>query len=152
MPRWPDADRSRAGSRLRESSQRKIGALVYVGDCCEEPRDHLVPLARRLADQNIPIFIFQEGLDPQAETIFREIAQITKGAYQRFDQGSAKQLGELLRAVAVFATGGVAALETSRLRRFETFAGADPLTQPSARHARMTAREPPSGDTENIHD
>ena len=96
---------------LRESNQRKIGALVYVGDCCEEPRDHLVPLARRLADQNIPIFIFQEGLDPQAEMIFREIAQVTKGAFQRFDQGSARQLGELLRAVAVFATGGVTALE-----------------------------------------
>ena len=96
---------------LRESNQRKIGALVYVGDCCEEPRDHLVPLARRLADQNIPIFIFQEGLDPQAEMIFREIAQVTKGAFCRFDQNSSKQLGELLRAVAAFAVGGVLALE-----------------------------------------
>jgi hypothetical protein len=96
---------------LRESGQRKIGALAFVGDCCEEPRNHLVPLARRLADQTIPIFIFQEGRDVEAEMIFREIAQITKGAFCHFDQNSAKQLGELLRAVAVFATGGVAALE-----------------------------------------
>jgi hypothetical protein len=96
---------------LRESNQRKIGALVYIGDCCEEPRTHLVPLARRLADQNIPIFAFQEGRDPEAGMIFRELAQITGGAYCPFDQNSSKQLGELLRAVALFATGGVAALE-----------------------------------------
>lgn len=96
---------------LRESDHRKIGALVYVGDCCEEPRDHLAPLARRLADINIPIFVFQEGPDLEAELAFRELAQITHGAFQRFDAGSAKQLGELLRAVAAFAVGGIAALE-----------------------------------------
>jgi hypothetical protein len=96
---------------LRESDKRKIGALVYVGDSCEEPRDHLVPLARRLADLEIPIFIFQERADPQAEQAFRELAQITKGAFHCFDPGSAKQLGDLLRAVAAFAVGGVAALE-----------------------------------------
>lgn len=43
--------------------------------------------------------------------IFRELAQITKGAFHRFDQGSAKQLAELLKAAALFATGGRAALE-----------------------------------------
>jgi hypothetical protein len=96
---------------LRESNQRKIGALVYIGDCCEEPRSNLAPLAHRLADQNIPIFCFHEGNDLQAEAIFREIAQITKGAFCHFDQNSSKQLGELLRAVAAFAVGGVAALE-----------------------------------------
>ena len=78
---------------LRESNQRKIGALVYVGDDCEEPREHLVPLARRLADLKIPIFLF------------------TGGAFCRFDQNSSRQLGELLRAVAAFAVGGVRALE-----------------------------------------
>lgn len=96
---------------LRESDQRQIGALVYIGDCCEEPRTHLVPLGRRLADKNIPIFTFQEGRDPEAEMIFRELAEITKGAFCRFDQDSSKQLAELLKAVALFATGGVAALE-----------------------------------------
>ena len=37
--------------------------------------------------------------------------RITKGAHLRFDQGSAKQLGELLRAVAAFAVGGITSLE-----------------------------------------
>jgi len=85
--------------------------MVLVGDSAEEPRTHLMPPARRLADLGVKIFAFQEGHDPEAEVIFRELAQITGGAYQPFDQGSAKQLGELLRAVAVFATGGVLALE-----------------------------------------
>lgn len=69
------------------------------------------PLAHRLAGIGIPIFIFQEGRDLEAEVIFRELTQITKGAFHRFDQGSARQLGELLRAVAAFVTGGLAALE-----------------------------------------
>ena len=67
-----------------------------------------MPRARRLG---VPAFMFQEGHDRQAEQTFREIAQITRGAHLRFDQGSARQLGELLRAVAMFAVGGVAALE-----------------------------------------
>ncbi len=96
---------------LHESSQRKINAVIFVGDACEEPRNHSVPLARRLADLGIPIFVFQEGRDLEAELVFREIAQITNGAFCRFDQGSARQLSELLRAVAAFAVGGVAALE-----------------------------------------
>jgi hypothetical protein len=96
---------------LRESDRRKIGAVVFIGDCCEESRPQVIPLARRLADLEIPIFLFQEGHDPEAEMIFREIAQITHGAYGKFDPNSAQQLGALLRAVAVFAAGGVKALE-----------------------------------------
>ena len=70
-----------------------------------------MPLARRLADANIPIFAFHEGSDSITEAAFKEITGITHGAYCKFDQSSSKQLGELLRAVAVFATGGIAALE-----------------------------------------
>jgi len=35
---------------------------------------------------------------------------VTKGAYCRFDPGAARQLAELLKAVAIFAVGGIAAL------------------------------------------
>ncbi len=96
---------------LRETNQRKVHALVLVGDSVEEPRDHLMPLARRLADAGVPIFAFHEGRDLEAEAAFKEITQVTGGAYCKFDQGSSKQLGELLRAIAVFATGGLSALE-----------------------------------------
>jgi hypothetical protein len=54
--------------------------------------------------------MFQEGHDPAAETAFREIARLTRGAYCRFDTGAAHQLAELLRAVAAYAAGGLKAL------------------------------------------
>jgi hypothetical protein len=57
------------------------------------------------------VFLFQEGSDARAENAFREIARLTKGAYCRFDAGSAAQLRELLAAVAVYAAGGRKALE-----------------------------------------
>jgi hypothetical protein len=57
------------------------------------------------------VFLFQEGRNARAEQAFREIARLTKGAYCRFDAGSARQLRELLAAVAVYAAGGRRALE-----------------------------------------
>lgn len=95
----------------RESGKKKINALVYVGDCMEEEIDHLAALAGELGILGVPAFMFQEGRDQKAETAFREIARLTKGAYCRFDAGSAAQLRELLRAVAAYAAGGRAALE-----------------------------------------
>ena len=95
----------------RESEKKKINALVYVGDCMEEEIDHLAALAGELGILGVPAFMFQEGRDQKAVTVFREIARLTKGAYCRFDAGSAAQLRELLRAVAAYAAGGRAALE-----------------------------------------
>ena len=95
----------------RESEKRKVDALVYVGDCMEEEIDHLAALAGELGLLGVPVFMFQEGHDQNAETAFREIARLTKGAYCRFDAGSAQQLRELLRAVAAYAAGGRQALE-----------------------------------------
>jgi hypothetical protein len=56
------------------------------------------------------LFIFQEGRDDEVESVFREIVRLTGGAYGKFDAGAAKQLTELLRAVAAFAAGGHKAL------------------------------------------
>lgn len=95
----------------REAEKRKVNALVYVGDCMEEDIDQLANLAGELGLLGVPAFMFQEGRDPKAETAFREIARLTKGAYCRFDMGSARQLRELLRAVAAYAAGGRKALE-----------------------------------------
>jgi len=95
----------------REAEKQKVNALVYVGDCMEEDIDHLANLAGELGLLGVPAFMFQEGHDPLAERAFREIARLTKGAYCRFDAGSAKQLRELLRAVAAYAAGGRRALE-----------------------------------------
>ena len=94
-----------------EAAKKPINALVYVGDCMEEDIDDLCGRAGELALLGVPVFLFQEGADARAEKTFREIARLTKGAYCRFDAGSATQLRELLAAVAVYAAGGRKALE-----------------------------------------
>jgi hypothetical protein len=95
----------------KETLQRKINALIFVGDACEESRDQLIEPAMKLAQLGVPAFLFQEGHDPTAVKRFQEIARLTHGAYLRFNQGAAQQLNEILRAVAAFAVGGVTALE-----------------------------------------
>ena len=95
----------------RESEAAKVNALVYVGDCMEEEVDRLANLAGELGLIGVPVFLFQEGHEAKAERAFREIARLSRGAYCRFDAGSARQLRELLTAVAVYATGGRKALE-----------------------------------------
>jgi hypothetical protein len=95
----------------RENEAGKVNALVYVGDCMEEDVDRLANLAGELGLIGVPVFLFQEGHDTKAERAFREIARLSRGAYCRFDAGSAKQLRELLAAVAVYASGGRKALK-----------------------------------------
>jgi hypothetical protein len=97
---------------VREAiSGRKISSLVFVGDACEEERDQLIEPANRLAQLGVPAFMFLEGNERVARSRFQEIARITGGAYLAFDHGAARQLSELLRAVAAFSVGGTTALE-----------------------------------------
>ncbi len=93
-----------------ESKVAKIDALVYVGDAMEEAVDDLCAIAGELGLLGMPAFMFQEGRDPVAESAFREIARLTKGAWCPFDAGAASQLRELLRAAAAYAAGGHRAL------------------------------------------
>ncbi len=95
------------GARPR---QRKVQALVFVGDAMEEAIDDLCAAAGELGLLGVPAFMFQEGDDPVAERAFREIARLTRGAYCRFDPGAAHELAELLRAAAAYAAGGIKAL------------------------------------------
>jgi hypothetical protein len=95
----------------KETAKLQVNALVFIGDAMEESPDILVARARELGRSKTPAFMYQEGRDSEVESAFREIARNTGGAYGRFDADAAKQLGELLKAAAVFATGGVAALE-----------------------------------------
>lgn len=103
----------------RESEKARVQALVFVGDAMEEAIDRLAATAGELGLLGVPAFMFQEGHDPVAEQAFREIARLTRGAYCRFDVGAAHQLAELLRAVAVYAAGGVKALTDLSARRGE---------------------------------
>jgi len=96
---------------LKQTAAAKVDALVYIGDAMEENIDDLADKAGRLGLLGVPVFVFQEGRDPGAERAFREIARLSKGAWFRFDRSAAKNLAGLLSAVAVFAAGGLKALE-----------------------------------------
>jgi hypothetical protein len=96
---------------LREATQGKVSALVYIGDAMEENVDALAMKAGQLGLHGVPVFIFQEGDDHVAETAFKELARLSKGAWFRLDRNAAAMLAKLLSAVAVFATGGIKALE-----------------------------------------
>ena len=95
---------------LKESRREKVDALVFVGDCMEEDVDALCHDAGELGLLGVPAFMFHEGGDPVARRAFEQIARLSGGAYCPFDASSARQLKELLSAVAVFAAGGRRAL------------------------------------------
>jgi hypothetical protein len=95
----------------QEHRRRPVSAAVFVGDCCEERSGTLYDVAAGLG---APLFMFQEGVDPRASIVFPELARRTKGAFARFDSNAARELGELLRAVAAFAAGGMRALTDLR--------------------------------------
>ncbi|HYD98783.1 MAG TPA: VWA domain-containing protein [Alphaproteobacteria bacterium] len=93
-----------------QTRERKVQALVFVGDCVEEEAEPLYRKAGELGVLGVPCFLFQEGDDPVASKVFARIADLTRGAHCRFDRNSAGQLKALLGAVAVYAAGGRRAL------------------------------------------
>ena len=93
-----------------EAESRRVSALVFVGDCCEEAPDVLAARAGQLSTYGVPAFMFHEGGDGRAAAAFQEIARLTGGAYSRFDASSPDALRQLLCAVAVYAAGGGPAL------------------------------------------
>ena len=94
----------------RETERSRISALVFVGDCLEEDIDSVCNAAGELGLKGVPCFMFHEGFDARAAAGFKQIAKLSNGAYCTFDAGSARQLREMLSAVAVFAAGGHRAL------------------------------------------
>ena len=103
-----------AASLARETH---VSAVVLIGDSMEEDIDRVCAAAGELGLLSVPVFAFHEGFDPTARSAFTQIAQLTRGAYCRFDLSSAQQLRELLGAVAVYAAGGYRALRDFGERR-----------------------------------
>lgn len=99
-----------------ETVRKPVSALVFIGDAMEENIDKLCQLAGELGMRKVPCFMFQEGGDAAAQTAFREIARLSGGAYLRFDGNAAGALLNLLKAVAVYASGGMTALQQDRSR------------------------------------
>lgn len=98
---------------LRQQGESKARAMVFIGDAVEEPAGPLRDLAGQCRLLGMPLFLFQEGDDPEVQACFAQMAQLSGGASCRFDARSAGRLAELLGAVARYAAGGRAALEKS---------------------------------------
>ena len=96
---------------IAENEHQKIKCVVYIGDAMEENLDILAQLAGKLGLLNVPLFMFQEHGDPLARKAFLELSRLSGGAYSQFDRASADHLKDLLKAVAVYAAGGLKALQ-----------------------------------------
>lgn len=95
---------------LKQTSASRIHAVVFVGDCVEEDHDELAHLAGELGLRGVKLFLFQEGHNAHAARVFADLARISRGAHCHFDHSSPKELGDLLAAVAAYASGGHTAL------------------------------------------
>jgi hypothetical protein len=104
------------GHVQRETQQTRVAALVFIGDALEEDADQLCRKAGELGLLGVRCFFFQEGRDTLVERVFREMARLTRGAYFRLGPDSARELAELLAAVAIYAQGGLPALADSSRR------------------------------------
>ncbi|MDC0068057.1 VWA domain-containing protein [Gammaproteobacteria bacterium] len=96
---------------MKEHKRKRLKAIVFVGDAMEEAADHLCQQAGQLGVLNVPLFMFQEGSDSRVKSAYKQMAQLSGGAYSPFNLQSASELRDLLAAVAVFAAGGKSALK-----------------------------------------
>jgi hypothetical protein len=102
----------KALQHVRDEHQRQpINAVIYVGDMVDGEEDTEAALCDLVGGLGVPCFLFQEGNDPHAAPIFREMARLSRGAHFRFRPGAERELADALRAVAAFATGGLTALQ-----------------------------------------
>jgi hypothetical protein len=99
--------------RHAQAEHRKapVQALVFIGDAVEENPNTLTQLAGQCGLLKLPLFLFQEGESRSVAQTFRTMAQVSGGAFARFDARSAGTLAALLGAVASYAAGGRKALE-----------------------------------------
>ena len=96
---------------MAEHRKVPIRAMVFIGDAVEESPDTLCDLAGQCRLLKLPLFVFHEGNCATVGQTFQTMANLSGGAYARFDANSAQQLADLLGAVAQYATGGRKALE-----------------------------------------
>ncbi len=97
---------------IKENAKSSVSALVFIGDAMEEDVDQLCHLAGELGLKGVKAFMFLDGRNGQAELAFREIARLSSGAFLSLNESSAKDLENLLSAVAAYASGGRKALES----------------------------------------
>lgn len=88
---------------------KKPRALVLIGDAFEgDVLENAYMQARILGNQDVKIFAFQEGEDETTKVAFNEMAHLTGGAYQQFNENT--DLAGLLHGVTAYAMHGAEGL------------------------------------------
>ena len=99
---------------LEENKKKKINALIFVGDSCEENKGNLIHLARQLGNDGVRLFIFHDEFrDPSDDSsrnsetaqIFSAITDASEGIGAKFNTGAPDVLRDYLKTIAVYATG-----------------------------------------------
>ena len=99
---------------LREARQGPVRAVVIIGDSFHGDLDTAIATAKRLRAAGTRVFVFQQGDSGTTERAFEMLAEVTGGAYLRFNphvEKVAERLPERLEAIAHYAIGGKAALK-----------------------------------------
>lgn len=100
----------------------RLKVICYTGDCHEEYENESYELAEKLKAKGVRIFIFHDwesskfqGYDTDsARDVFERICEITNGVIFDFNQKAPSKIKSYLEAIAVFAGGGMAALESKK--------------------------------------
>jgi hypothetical protein len=125
---------------LNETDGKKIDAVVFIGDHCEENPDVLIDKAATLGAKGIPLIVFHEvsAHDPsaqQAAPVFRQMADASRGHYCEFNNNSGLVLRELLENLVAFKMRGKAGLDAIPA----------PTTPQARKLAAVLLRLPPPG-------
>ena len=55
--------------RSKEHQSSPLRGLIFIGDAIEEPPHEVINLAGQCGLRTLPLFLFQEGLNPTVEDI-----------------------------------------------------------------------------------
>jgi hypothetical protein len=97
-----------------EAEKAPVQALTFIGDAMEEEIEELAGKASALGRAGVPVFIFQEGTDPNVRKAFRLLALKSGGEFFEFNPNkprAVEQLSAQLNAVARLVVGDVEALQ-----------------------------------------
>jgi hypothetical protein len=100
-----------------ENAKHPVSALVFVGDALERAHDDPDALHREalaLGAAGVRTFMLQEGDSADVRRGFEAIRQASGGAYAVFDRDAAQWLADMLKCIALYAAGGIAALEAHK--------------------------------------
>lgn len=101
---------------IRAASSKRIDALIFVGDACEEAVPTLVHSAMNLRSLKVPLFMFHDQAssghgNESVAMAYRQIANAANGEYLPFTLKDMDVMLEYLKGISVASTGNVEQME-----------------------------------------